>query len=579
MVQVSDNTKDPSAQERYFALLGDAFAVPLQTTAFEEFLDTAHTYFVGVGDSKDMAPDFPRQRGTDDALDAHTNRLIEVFDAALEAEARNSATPDHYHAILTIDARSGRVEGNDAARALNLGKLPGQLDELALDHEAMQQIKSTLYREKGDREDRIILALVGDDEPRACLGLVQRAADEDDTVLVSLSYIHWSDALLNRLGDAFGLTGAETDVLAGYLKQQSQREIAEDRGRSIETVKGQSKTILRKTGCTRMADVVRLSASIAYLLRQMPNASGAQEADLTDWRTPREDLHTIKRGQREISYLKQGAGRRAILFVHALIMGPYLHPQTIQTLLAEDCCIIAPSRPGYGYTSPPKTREDFIQDSVDDALAVLDHEGIKDVTIVAHQLGTSHAHRIAAALGQRAKALVIINGSIPIDDTYFASMERRTRFAGVAIRHAPSVLRMATELGIRNFKRKGVEGFLRDRYAVLDVDREALEESTTMRVHAYGVFHMSEQGAAAFINDQTTKLKDWSDDFKSPSCQRFWLQPGACRIIHPDHVERYVRTHSEAVFETVPGGGSLFLYAEPQKSADFILRAMETVGA
>lgn len=579
MVQNNTETLMPPEQERYFALLGDAFAVPLQTTAFEEFLETAHTYFVGAPNAKDMAPDFPRQRGEDAALESHTQRLIEVFDAALEAEARDKATPDHYHAILYIDARSGRVEGNDAANALNLGPLPGQLDDLALDHDALQQIKATLYRKAGDREDRIILALVGEADPRACLGLIQRAADENDTVLVSLSYIHWSDSLLDRLGDAFGLTEAETDVLGGYLKQQSQRQIAKERGRSVETVKGQSKTILRKTGCTRMADVVRLSASIAYLLRQMPDA--AEEAnDLKLWQTLKgPSFRTLDHQGRTLAYYTHGSGKRAILFVHALIMGPFLHPKTLSALDAADTRIIAPSRPGYGYTSPAKSRGQYLEQTIADTLTILEHEGIKDLTIVAHQLGTSHAYRIAAALGPNANALVILNGSVPIDDAYFASMERRTRFAGVAIRHAPSVLRMATELGIRNFKRKGVQDFLRDRYAVPDVDREALEDPTIMRVHAHGVFHMVEQGAGAFINDQTTKLSDWSADFAAAKCPRFWLQPGACRIIHPDHIERYVRENSDAVFETFPGGGSLFLYAEPEKTADFILNAMKTAGA
>lgn len=567
-----------SAQERYFALLGDAFAVPLQTTAFEQFLETAHTYFVGEPGKATMAPDFPRRSGTDASLDAHTQRLIEVFDAALEAEARTKATPDHYHAILSIDARLGQVEGNDAAQALLQSPLPCPLDDLPLDHDALQQVKATLYRKLGDREDRIMLAMVGSDRPKPCLGLIQRGADDDQSVLVSLSYIHWSEALLGRLGDAFGLTPAETDVLAGYLNQQSQKQIAEDRDRSIETVKGQSKTILRKTGCTRMADVVRLSASIAYLLRQMPEAEPNQVA-LTEWATPKANLKTLTRGTRTLSWYSHGKGQRALLFIHGLIMGPFLSQDMLVPLIKADIRVLAPSRPGYGLTSRAGKKTGFIEDTVTDALTILEEEKVEHVTIVAHQLGTSHAHRIAAALGGKANALILLNGSVPIDDSYFASMERRTRFAGVAIRHAPSVLKMATELGIRNFKRKGVEDFLRDRYKVLDVDRNALEDPETMRLHAYGVFHMTEQGPHAFIDDQTTKLSDWSDAFTAPSCPCFWLQPGACRIIHPEHVERYVRDHSDAHFEVMPEAGSLVLYAEPEAMSDFILKAMAKAGA
>ena len=67
-----------------------------------------------------------------------------------------------------------------------------------------------------------------------------------------------SRADLAALGEAFGLTLAETSVLALLGQGQSLTEIASTRGVEIDTVRGQCKLLLSKTRSRRQSDLVKL---------------------------------------------------------------------------------------------------------------------------------------------------------------------------------------------------------------------------------------------------------------------------------------------------------------------------------
>ncbi|RIJ24409.1 alpha/beta fold hydrolase [Henriciella barbarensis] len=558
-----------TTESRYFELLGRAYEIPLESTGFESFLDAAHDYFCADPETGKVAEDVARF--SHEGLEDHTSRLERIFDVAMKAEAHDAETDTRYHSVLRVAVGTMQVHGNEAAIALLGCDFPRRLSELPFDHEALNQIREILS--EPNREDLIVLARVREDNPRPCLALVQPGHGDDTEARISLSFIHWSDGLIERLGSALGLTESETEVLQGHLDNKTPREIAEERGRSPETVKVQAKTILRKTGCARMTDVVRLAASISYLLRKMPDA---RRADLDDWATPVSSLAQTVRDGRSIAYYRHGpsSAKTTVLFSHALIQGPFFAPAFLSMLADAGIRLLAPSRPGYGYSDPPRSADTFEADAVADALAVLESEQAGDVHVVGHQLGTSHAFRIANALGARARSLIFINGGIPLDEKHYASMDRRVRFAAMATRHAPAILKMANALGIRSFKKKGVRAFLTDRYARSEVDMRALLMPGVMDLHAHGTFHACEQEGLPFFLDEKSKHSDWSADALSASCRQYWLQPEDCSIVDPEAVREFVGKLRGARFETEPGAGAIMLYQRPERVAHFILDAI-----
>lgn len=561
----------PATEASYIELLGLAYEVPLNNTAFESFLDAAHDFFAVNLETGEIDAAIARNGAAQSELDAHTGRLSRIFDMAIAIERAETARPDAYHAVLHVRPGAGQVTGNDAARVLLDCALPVPLDALPLDPDARTLIRRTLNDESV--QDRIFLATVGEDASRACLGLIQRTGDAPAALRISLSFVHWSDSLLQRLGDALGLTGSETEVLAGYLQNRTPRQIADARGRSPETIKAQSKSILRKAGCARITDLVQLSAGIAYMLRQMPDP--AQAEVFASWATPRDNMHVLHRDGRSVAYYRHGTGRRVVVFQHALIQGPFFSPRFLEVLAAGDITLLAPSRPGYGHTGPAATEAAFEDTCVRDALAVIDQHTDGKVHVVAQQLGTSHAARLVNALGPRAASFILVNGGIPLRQEHYAGMDRRVRFAAMSARHAPSVLKLTNALGLRSFRRRGVQHFLVDRYRKSETDMRALRRPGVMELHALGVFHACEQGGSPFFLDEISKHADWSGDLQSVRCPQFWLQPEQCRIVRPDDVRQVTEGLHDARFVVEPDCGSIILYERAERVARFILESVD----
>ena len=573
MTSSDSDTRDPngSSEAHYIELLGLAYEVPLQNRAFETFLDDAHDFFAVNLETGELSDAIIQNDAAQRELDAHSNRLAQAFDLAIATEKEQAAAPHTYHAVLQIDCNTLQVAGNDAAAVLLKCTFPMALDSLPLDFTARQQIRRALV--EPNVQDRIFLAAVGEDEEQACLGLIQRSQEGPEAITISLSFVHWSDTLLRRLGNAFGLTDTETQVLAGYLKNKTPKEIADARGRSPETVKAQSKSILRKAGCARIADVVQLSAGLAYMLRQMPDQD---QADFFDsWATPTEHLTTFKRGRRTVGYYTYGSGRRVIVFLHALIQGPFFHESFLDRLDAHDTMVLAPSRPAYGHTSAPPTDSAFNETALQDALAVIERHTEGEVHLVAHQLGTSHAVRLANALGPRAASLILINGGVPLRREYFDGMDRRVRFAAMSARYAPAVLKLTNALGLRNFRKRGVRLFIVDRYRKSPIDMKALHQPGVMEFHALGCFHSCEQGGAPYLLDELSKHADWSDDLKAVPCPQYWLQPENCQIVTAENVRRVTDSLPNAQYTLEPNCGSILLYERPLRIADFVLSSMD----
>lgn len=86
----------------------------------------------------------------------------------------------------------------------------------------------------------------------------QRAA-----ILIECRSLEISPSAGDRLQHAFGLTPAEAAVALAFAEDMTVAEIAQQRGVSEETVKSQSRAILRKTGASRRSALTRVVAKLS----------------------------------------------------------------------------------------------------------------------------------------------------------------------------------------------------------------------------------------------------------------------------------------------------------------------------
>lgn len=560
-----------ASSDRLLGLIDSAYEVADSPERFDTFLEAVRRYLFNEEVNGRIATDVPHNPTSDPLIDSHTDRILKAVSRAF---AQASASDGRNHAILYISPNGSHVSGNLAAQVLMNLDFPCALEDLPLDRETKRAVlRSNTDGLTDHQAEEIHLTTIGTSEPKPCLALIRHHAQRGDDTEVSISHIDWSPHLIFQIGRAFGLTNSETDILEGYLRKFSQKEIASRRNRSLQTVKAQSKTILRKTGCSRMSDVVQLSAGIAYLLRQLP------KEDLppinTDWKTPKEGMHRIKRSDgRRISWYQIGSGTDPVLFIHGLVQGPFFTPELIREITRAGYYFICPSRPGFGFSDPSKSRASYNETSLDDANRVLEHLGVASCAVLGHQGGTSHAFRIANALGERCKGLLIVDGGVPLNETDdFDSIEPNSRLLAAAAKRSPSMLKMVARISKIVYRKRGIEPFLGKTYGASEVDMAALQDPDIFSVVCAGVYHVTEQSSEIWVRDGASAMHDWSSDFTCDTPNQIWLQARHAKTLGVDVVERRLKDLPCAQLTIVPDAGNTLLYTHPHT----VITALEEI--
>jgi len=549
---------------RYSDVVGAAIDVSVEPTRFDDLLHVASSFFFNRAGANRS-----EYGQADPILERRSLQIAKLLEDDLEL--RSHTPPQPFHAQLEIDRGSLVVTGNSAARQLTNCAFPCDLDDLPLDHDTRTVLRESFLK-PGDIQvaDKIILTTIEEPTVRSCLALIQRPNDPQEKVVLSISYIEWSKDLLGRLRDAFGLTRSEAEVLSGHLQHRPRSEIAKQRGTTEETVKAQSKAILKKTGSKRMTDVVQLSASIAYLLQSYPDP--VIETGLDSWQTPKDAMLTLKRpGGRQLAYYRYGSGAKCVLFVHGFIQGPFFSSMFLNQVEQHGFSFYCPSRPSFGYTSASPSRATHNELVISDTLVLVATEQLDDITIVTHQGGVSHAFRIAAALGSKVRNMVMIDAGIPIDEErHLHNMDRLTRLAGAATKHAPSMMAMMMNLGIPIYKKRGIRAFLENYLKGSPLDLTALDDPGILSLCASGCFHNVQQGSEAWVRDGAAAMADWKHDFDTVTCPQLWLHPDSCPIMQLNFVEDFLSENPGPRLQVIENAGMTVLYQYPALVFDVI---------
>ena len=560
------------SQDHFLDLVEAAYELPEQPEAFETFIQSIKVYLFGdLEGSQVVAPGHTvdQEAPTLERLTDRVQRLIQRLDAS------NEPAQSRFHAIIEIARDSKTVTGNPAAERLLDCSFPLNFDALPLDYEAMRFISEYLFKHRqAHMMDKVFLTTVGTEERRSCMALIQRPENVQGIARISISYIDWTEKLLRRIGEAFELSNRELSVLQGYLEHLSAKDIAKKSGRSLETIKSQSKSILRKTGCQRMSDVMQLSASIAYLLRQIPD--GPEPKARLAWRTPERGLHTFRSSRgRTVAWYRVGEGTQPVLFIHGLIQGPFFPSNIVNQLNQLDLYLVCPSRPGFGFSDPSTSRRVYNETVLDDASELLDQIGVTSCPVLVHQGGSSHGFRIASRLGERCKHLTLVDGGVPVHDrASLAFMDSNSRMMAAANRRSPSFLKMLTRLGLATYKLRGIDAYLQELYKASHADLRALKQTEFCRVLSEGIFHTTEQDAEVWVRDGNAAMENWSDAFTAYRGGQTWVLGEDARILSHKWIESYLENVDKAEVHLIEGAGNTLLYTHAKTEFETVRATM-----
>ena len=378
----------------------------------------------------------------------------------------------------------------------------------------------------------------------------------------------WSACLAENLRDGFGLTPRETEILGAVCDGKTLSFIAQEQGRKVSTLRSQMKSILRKTGTSSQAQLVTLVFSIAAYLDPSDPESDTSEKGL--WH------HTLP-DDRTMPYHVFGPETgRVALFIHGMLDGVRLLRLLEPLLFANDICIIAPHRPGFG-TAPACDRPmaDLPRAVAEDILHLADNLGVSTFPVIGHMAGSVHAFELAARGQDRVSTIINVSGGVPIRSiAQLRHMSRRQRTVAYTARFAPAALPLILHAGIRQIEYGGVQEFIAALYDDAPADQRSLGNPEIRALVAEGVQFATAQGYQGFQSDSYQVVRDWSQLVAGSTCPVTLIHGRHDPVVLCQSVEDFAAQQPARMATLIAEQeGQLVLYSRP----DILVGALQRV--
>lgn len=408
--------------------------------------------------------------------------------------------------------------------------------------------------------------------PVLVLSRVDGSAEQGPTGLVTIADIGWSDRVGAMLSEVFGLTPAECSVASSVIGGHSSEAIAAQRGRSVETVRTQLKSILGKLGVRTQAELVRMVAALLQI-DQEPDLSDLRDIDPVKARV----MLTRPRGRLlEIAAIGPDNGR-PVIFIHGMLDDYGVTQALLQGLHAQRIRLIAPVRPWFGASGPDKGPVATApQRFADDLAAVLDHFGIEACPVVGHLAGSVYAFAAAGRLGARITRIVSISGGVPIlSIDHFAKIAPRQRTFSYTARFTPQLLPMLVRTGVALIDNGGFHRIVEAMHHASPVDLATARTPEIFELICQGYRFTVAQGHRAFVIDAHHVVRDWSEYVKAGN-QPVTLLHGAHDPVVPiDAVRSFdERLGARSELIELPDHGQLLLHSAPKRVLEVLEKAL-----
>lgn len=373
---------------------------------------------------------------------------------------------------------------------------------------------------------------------------------------------------VDLMGRAYGLTTAETEILAAFCDGASLRQIAEDRGRSHATIRTQFQSLAEKTGVGGQAELMRSSQAMSRFADEVGGLT--QMAG----RPTRKRFDVMRPGGRSVDVLRCGApdGQPAI-FMH----GAFAHsfPATAEAAFRDaGLTIYIVGRPGFGKSDPAPKGADRNQVVADDIAAVLTQIGADNAPFMAHSAGVPETFRAAAAgLDQMIERLVII-GAVPPPrymTRHAGASATMTAALMLAARSNKALLRLLLTGRHRMYLRMGPARFMARKFAASAADLAQAARADVVAEYDSATAFTIAQGYKAGTSELVASMHDWEDCITSFPAQILALHGAEDPISPLAALKDLSDAHPNMTLEAVTDAGHLLIPARPELVAERLL--------
>ena len=460
------------------------YDVALDPTRYETLLDVWETAIAPLREGAD----FSSPRLLDDAtMSSHFDRAGAFLDrldqSSTQDELDAALAPFDMVAAFLFDADHIVAAANPAARALLGLKLGAPLGTMLVNAEDIDSILTTSRSLlTGQAENAAVLRLRSRAKGHFIVVRLQvmQVGAGDRYVLAASSEVSCPAGFSDILKRAFDLTTAEADVVQSLVECCSVKDIAEQRGRSVDTVRAQIKSILSKTETRSQVELVRLALSLMDMsnltLKADPGPRLLSRGYATLQERPFKTLTTPD--GRRLDYLTLGAEDGAPLLFLPLDYGLVRWPSSAEAEAARrGIRVIVPVRAGYGLSDMVTKGQDYDALATQDTLQVLDAENVTRCPIVSLGSDSFYAMKLANHVPDRVTAVIAAGGILPMTRReQYERMEKWHRFILAGAKYTPHLLPFMVKAGFYLARKIGKRGFIHAVYGNCPADVDTFED-------------------------------------------------------------------------------------------------------
>lgn len=309
-------------------------------------------------------------------------------------------------------------------------------------------------------------------------------------VLAASSEVGWPDGFDDILRRAFNLTKAESDVVRSLVECCSVSDIARQRGRAVDTIRAQVKSILAKTETHSQVELVRLALSVMDMAHLTLENTLAPRQVSKGYATlkAREYLSLTTPDGRRLDYLLLGDPEgKPVLFL-PLDYGLVRWPASAEAEAARrGWRIIVPVRAGYGASDPVPKRNSFDDALLADTMQILSAEKVTTCPIVSLGGDAFYAFQLARLYPDVFTAIIACAGVLPMTRrAQYERMEKWHRFILAGAKYTPHLLPFMVKAGFLLARKIGKRGFVHAVYGNSPADVDTFEDAEVFEAMVTG---------------------------------------------------------------------------------------------
>lgn len=424
-----------------------------------------------------------------------------------------------------IDGSLNLLARNEAAQDWFETLSGGPCAEDTLPTDLVAPMRKELLDSPKSADARKIVRFEAEGQTGALLLQIKPLGDLDDRgglkYLVVCTQRYWRRGQDDALKQTFGLTSTECEIVRYLVQGDLIKKIAEKRGTSEGTARGQVKTIFSKLNVTSQAEVIRVVLPLTDLpLLPSDQASPAPQATSLSanwleeevWR-PFQSLMTPD--GRKLDYHVMGPADGApVLYSHMGYCQARWSRSMIKLCHKHGLRVICPIRAGFGHSDNLHPKADVIAATRYDTVQILDRLGISKLPYIAHGNDLVFAVDLIAERPDLIPELIGICGRPCLPEgIQLLGTGAWQRFFMSTAKFAPQLVHFGSKAAVAMGKRMGMEAMHRNLCKDSPADLALLEDEEIRPVilnNSSMVASPDTNAAQAFAMEYIAIEQDWS---------------------------------------------------------------------